>query len=265
MECYGGVDAGSTYIKAAIVDSNGGVQGYKVVPTGIDFRSTAREVFGELCDELGLSLSDIPAVISTGYGRRLIDIAGEDVTEIKAHAAGGIRTAPDGRRIGTIIDIGGQDSKVIIIDEDGETKNFAMNDKCAAGTGRFLEVISRVLKVDVEELGPLSLQAKVPCRINSLCAVFAESEVISLLARGKDRADIIAGIHMSLARRISGMARKTGVESDVLLTGGGALNPGLVAAFEDELMMDIYVAENPQLNGAIGAAFLGRDSNGEKG
>jgi len=257
MKYYGGIDAGSTYIKAAIVDSNGGIQGCKVAPTGIDCRSTAREMFGKLCDESGLSPSDIPTVISTGYGRRLIDIASENVTEIKAHAAGGIRTAPDGRKIGTIIDIGGQDSKVIIIDEDGETKNFAMNDKCAAGTGRFLEVISRVLKLTVDELGPLSLQAKAPCRINSLCAVFAESEVISLLARGKDRADIIAGIHMSLARRILGMAKRAGVEPDVLLTGGGALNPGLVAAFEDELMMDIYVAENPQLNGAIGAALLG--------
>ena len=262
MEYYGGIDAGSTYIKAAIVDSNGGIQGCKVVSTGIDCRSTAKKVFGELCDESGLSRSNVPVIISTGYGRKLIDIANENVTEIKAHATGSLRTAPDGRRIGTIIDIGGQDSKVIIIDEDGETRNFAMNDKCAAGTGRFLEVLSRVLEVTVNDLGALSLQAKAPCRINSLCAVFAESEVISLLARGEDRANIIAGIHRSLAKRISGMAKRAGLESDVLLTGGGALNPGLVAAFEDELMMDIYVAENPQLNGAIGAALLGRNSNG---
>ena len=262
MECYGGIDAGSTYIKAAIVDGNGGIRGCKVVPTGIDCRSTARDVFGELCNELGISPSSVNSLISTGYGRRLIDFASKDVTEIKAHAAGGIRTAPDGRRVGTIIDIGGQDSKVIILDEDGETVNFAMNDKCAAGTGRFLEVLSRVLRVDVEDLGSLSLEAKAPCRINSLCAVFAESEVISLLARGKDRADIIAGIHMSLAKRISGMAKRTGVEPEVLMTGGGALNTGLVAAFEDELMMDIHVAESPQLNGAIGAALLARNSNG---
>jgi predicted CoA-substrate-specific enzyme activase len=262
MKCYGGIDAGSTYIKAAIVDSNGGIRGCKVVPTGIDCRSTAREMFGELREESGLSPSDIPTVISTGYGRRLIDIASENVTEIKAHAAGGIRTAPDGRRIETIIDIGGQDSKVIVLSKEGETKNFAMNDKCAAGTGRFLEVLARVLEVTVKDLGVLSLQAKAPCRINSLCAVFAESEVISLLARGEDRSNIIAGIHISLAKRISAMAKRAGVEPDVLLTGGGALNHGLVAAFEDELMMDIYVAENPQLNGAIGAALLGKNSNG---
>ncbi|EFK09440.1 putative benzoyl-CoA reductase, subunit D [delta proteobacterium NaphS2] len=265
MEYYGGIDAGSTYIKAAIVDDKGGIQGCKVVPAGIDCRGTASEVFGELCDELGLSPFDMHAVISTGYGRRLIDFASKDVTEIKAHAAGGIRTAPDGRRVGTIIDIGGQDSKVIIIDEEGQTRNFAMNDKCAAGTGRFLDVLSRVLKVNVEDLGSLSLEAKAPCRINSLCAVFAESEVISLLARGKDRADIIAGIHMSLAKRVSGMAKRAGVEPEVLMTGGGALNPGLVTALEDELMMDIHVAENPQLNGAIGAALIGRDFNGGTG
>ena len=264
MECYAGIDAGSTYVKVAVVDSCA-LLGYQVAPAGIDSRKTARVVFNELLGNLDLSISDVLAITSTGYGRRRIDIAGETVTEIKAHAAGGIRTAPDERKIGTIIDIGGQDSKVIVINEEGETKNFVMNDKCAAGTGRFLEVLARVLNVTVEELGPLSLRAESPCQINSLCAVFAESEVISLLARGKELKNIIAGIHKSLAKRLSGMARRAGLKSDVLLTGGGALNPGLVAAIEDELMMDIYVAKNPQLNGAIGAALLGRNSNGGKG
>ena len=261
MDYYAGIDAGSTYIKVAIMDNNSTLQGYKVAPTGIDCRKTAREIFDELCSDLGLSQSDVLAVTSTGYGRRRVDIADKTVTEIKAHSAGAIWKVHEGRKIRTIIDIGGQDSKVIVLNEEGETKNFAMNDKCAAGTGRFLEVLGRVLKVSVEELGSFSLQSKTPCQINSLCAVFAESEVISLLARGKDRIDIIAGIHRSLARRISGMARKAGLESDVLLAGGGALNPGLVAAFEDELMMDIYVEKNPQLNGAIGAALLARNSN----
>ena len=265
MECYAGIDAGSTYIKAAIIDNNCTLQRYKVTPTGIDARKTSRDIIDQLCSQLGISSSDIHVITSTGYSRRRIDIANETVTEIKAHAAGVMCTAHKERDIRTIIDIGGQDSKVIIIDEEGETKNFAMNDKCAAGTGRFLEVIARVLDVTVEELGPLSLRAESPCQINSLCAVFAESEVISLLARGKDRKNIIAGIHKSLAKRVSGMARRAGLESEVLLTGGGALNPGLVAAFEDELMMDIYVAKKPQLNGAIGAALLGRNSNGGKG
>ena len=264
MECYAGIDAGSTYIKVSIIDKNSDLVGYKVVPTGVDSRKTASEAFNKLLSRLGLSLSDVLAVTSTGYGRRNVDIAHENVTEIKAHAAGAIWTAPEESKISTVIDIGGQDSKVITINEEGETKNFVMNDKCAAGTGRFLEVLSRVLELSVDQIGPLSLQAKTPCRINSLCAVFAESEVISLLAREKDRSDIIAGIHRSLARRISGMARKAGLEPDVLMTGGGALNPGLAAAFEDELMMDVYVAKKPQLNGAIGAALLGKNSNGKK-
>jgi predicted CoA-substrate-specific enzyme activase len=265
MECYAGIDAGSTYMKVAIMNNNSVLEGYKVVPAGIDCRKTATVVFDELLGNLGLSTPDVLAITSTGYGRRRVDIAHKNVTEIRAHAAGAIWTAHEGIKIRTIIDIGGQDSKVIVINEEGETKNFVMNDKCAAGTGRFLEVLARVLNVTVEELGPFSLQAESPCQINSLCAVFAESEVISLLARGKDRMDIIAGIHKSLAKRVSGMARRAGLESDVLLTGGGALNPGLVAAFEDELMMDIYVAKSPQLNGAIGAALLGRNSNGGKG
>ena len=264
MEFYAGIDAGSTYTKTAIVDNSGAVMCHKIAPTGIDCSITARESFNGLCGELAVSQSNI-FVTSTGYGRRMIEIAHQNVTEIKAHAAGGSRKLSNGREIRTIIDIGGQDSKVILLDEEGETINFAMNDKCAAGTGRFLEVISRVLEVTVNDLGALSLQSKAPCQISSLCAVFAESEVISLLARKNKRSDIIAGIHRSLARRISSMARKTGVESEVLLTGGGALNPGLVAAFEDELMMDIHVEGNPQLNGAVGAALIGRNSNGGAG
>lgn len=264
MEFYAGIDAGSTYTKTVIVDNNGTVMGHKIAPTGIDCSITARESFDNLCGELGISRSNI-FVTSTGYGRRMIDFADQNVTEIKAHAAGGSRKLSDGRKIRTIIDIGGQDSKVILIDEEGEMINFAMNDKCAAGTGRFLEVIARVLQVKVNDLGELSSQAKAPCQINSLCAVFAESEVISLLARKNKRSDIIAGIHRSLARRISSMARKTGVEPEVLLTGGGGLNPGLIAALEDELMMDIHVEGNPQLNGAIGAALIGKNSNGGAG
>jgi len=256
MRCYAGIDAGSTYIKVAIIDENKTLLEYKVTPTGIDARNTAREIIDALCNDAGISPSDILSITSTGYSRRRIDIADENVTEIKAHAVGVLWAAPEGADIRTIIDVGGQDSKVISLDEQGEVKNFVMNDKCAAGTGRFLETLARVIELSVEEIGPFSLESKAPCRINSTCAVFAESEVISLLARGKKPVDIIAGIHTSLSKRISGMARKAGLESDVLLAGGGGLNPGLVAAFEDELMMDIHVAQNPQLNGAIGAALL---------
>ena len=138
-----------------------------------------------------------------------------------------------------------------------------MNDKCAAGTGRFLESLSRVLNIELDRLGGLALEASAPCTINSTCVVFAESEVISLLARGKALCDIVAGIHVSMVNRIVRMAKKAGVESDVLLTGGGGRNPGLVAAFEDELMMDVYVSEHPQLNGAVGAALIAANGAGE--
>lgn len=227
MKWYAGIDAGSTYVKTVLIDSNKILHGYKVAPTGIDARSTAKALLNELCRAGGISLEDINAIISTGYSRRRIDIAHENVTEIKAHAAGASWTAAEGEKFRTIIDIGGQDSKVIAINKKGEIKNFVMNDKCAAGTGRFLEDLARVLELSVEEIGPLSLQSKTPCQINSTCVVFAESEVISLLARGKQPMDILAGIHTSLAKRISGMARKAGLESDILLAGGGGSIPVL--------------------------------------
>lgn len=255
MECYAGIDAGSTYVKVAIV-SDQTLMACKVAPTGIDCPKTARHLFESLLNELGIPKSDVISVVSTGYGRRTIDFADETISEITAHASGTIWTAPEQTRIKTLVDIGGQDSKVIMLGEEKEVKNFAMNDKCAAGTGRFIEVLAQTLETTVDEIGPLSLQAKAPCQINSLCVVFAQSEVISLLAQGKDREDIIAGIHNSFAKRILGMARKIGLEAEVLLSGGGALNPGIVASFEDESMMDIHIAKNPQFNGAIGAAIL---------
>ena len=261
MEYYVGIDAGSTFVKMAIMSDNA-LCGHKVAPSGLDSRKTTTNLFDSLLNELGVSKSDVVSIVSTGYARRRIDIANETITEIRAHAKGTIFTAPEGTKIGTIIDIGGQDSKVIIIDKEGETKNFVMNDKCAAGTGRFVEVLARTLETTIDKVGHLSLQAKAPCQINSLCAVFAESEVISLLARGKNRADILAGVHKSLAKRISAMVKRAGLEPEVLLTGGGALNPGFVSAFEDELMMDIHVARNPQFNGAIGAALIASNQNG---
>jgi predicted CoA-substrate-specific enzyme activase len=148
---------------------------------------------------------------------------------------------------------------VIVLGENGETLNFAMNDKCAAGTGRFLESLARVLELEVADLGRLSLEATAPAAINSTCVVFAESEVISLVARKKPARDIVAGIHQSLAKRIGAMARKARFEPEVLLTGGGGLNAGIVQALEDELMVDIRLPLHPQLNGAIGAALIAGD------
>jgi predicted CoA-substrate-specific enzyme activase len=260
MDFFAGIDAGSTYVKAVIINSNKEVIEKKTLPSGVDAGLTAKKLLKELAEKISISVQDIKKIISTGYSRRLIENAHENITEIRAHAAGALQSAPDNADIKTIIDIGGQDSKVIVIDETGNTKNFVMNDKCAAGTGRFLESMARILEIPIAQIGPLALQANNPCRINSTCAVFAESEIISLLARKKKPVDIIAGIHISLAQRIAGMARRARMETDILITGGGGLNPGLVAAFEDELLTDVYVPEHPQLNGAIGAALLASDS-----
>lgn len=257
MPCYAGIDAGSTYVKAAVI-SNGTVLGHRAARSGVVCADTASRLLEGLLQELGLSPTDLAATVATGYGRRAIAFADETVSEIAAHATGTAMTTPDDVVPKTIIDIGGQDSKVIVLGEDREVKEFAMNDKCAAGTGRFLEVLAETLETTPDKLGELSLQATDPCDINSLCVVFAQSEVISLLAQGKSRADIIAGLHCSFAKRISKMARRNGLEREVLMTGGGALNTGLRAALEDELMADVHVAKHAQFNGAIGAAVLAR-------
>ena len=197
--------------------------------------------------------------MATGYSRKVIDIADDDVSEITAHAKGVKLTAPENFRPGMIIDIGGQDSKIIYLDKNWGVKNFSMNDKCAAGTGKFMEVTAQILETTIDKVGPISLESKEPCDINSMCVVFAQSELISLIARKYDRKDILAGMHMSMARRIVKMIRKSELGGDVLMTGGGALNIGLHKAFEDELMKDVYVANYPQFNGSIGAAIMAKE------
>ena len=194
--------------------------------------------------------------MATGYSRKALDIADDDISEITAHAYGVRVTAPKEYRPGMIIDVGGQDSKIIYLDGNYAVKNFSMNDKCSAGTGKFMEVIAQILETTIEHVGPLSLESTAPCDINSTCVVFAQSEVISLVARKFDRRDILAGMHMSMARRIVKMMKKSEKSGDILMTGGGALNTGLHRAFEEELMRDVYVASHPQFNGAIGAALI---------
>lgn len=250
-----GIDAGSTYIKVVFLDENGSFAGYDRKPTGIDASGTSQKIVQAIASDKGIDTGQVKSIMATGYSRRNIKIANDTVTEIKAHAAGAAWSAPEGINIRTVIDIGGQDSKVIVMDGQGEIVNFAMNDKCAAGTGRFMESLARVLELEIDELGPISMNSNMPLDINSTCVVFAESEVVSLVARSKKREDIVAGIHFSLARRIAGMARKTGADPEILLTGGGGLNTGIAAALEEELLMDIHVPEYPQLNGAIGAAL----------
>lgn len=255
---YAGIDGGSTYVKAALIDDDG-VVGTMITNTGIDNSGSAERLIKDLAKSAGIEREDIKYIMATGYSRKVIDIADDDVSEITAHAKGVKLTAPENFRPGMIIDIGGQDSKIIYLDKNWGVKNFSMNDKCAAGTGKFMEVTAQILETTIDKVGPISLESKEPCDINSMCVVFAQSELISLIARKYDRKDILAGMHMSMARRIVKMIRKSELGGDVLMTGGGALNIGLHKAFEDELMKDVYVAKYPQFNGSIGAAIMAKE------
>lgn len=250
-----GLDGGSTYIKAALLKGSAVVE-TRIHSTGIANNETAAALVEEIVADAGITREDVAYIMATGYSRKVLDVADDDISEITAHAYGVRVTAPEGYRPGMIIDIGGQDSKIIYLDANYNVKSFAMNDKCAAGTGRFLEVVAQTLETTIDQVGPLSLESKEPCDINSTCVVFAQSEIISLVARKVDRRDILAGMHLSMAKRIIKMMKKSERTGDILMTGGGALNIGIHRMFESELMKDVYVANYPQFNGAIGAALI---------
>lgn len=247
-----GIDIGSISAKAAIMKDNE-LLGSCVILTGYNSRNAGRQVFDQILSELNLSESQIDKIIATGYGRNSIGFADKAVTEITCHAAGANFLNPE---IRSIIDIGGQDSKAIVINGKGKVQDFSMNDKCAAGTGRFLEVMARALEVDLDAFGELSLQADNIASISSLCTVFAESEVISLIAKGEKRENIIAGIHASIGSRVMAMGKRIGITSPVMMTGGVAKNIGVVKALEEKFNTPIIVSTHAQVNGAIGAALI---------
>ncbi len=247
-----GIDVGSITTKAAVM-ADGNILGTRIIFTGYNSEAAGRKVYEELLEELGIERTAVSRVVSTGYGRRSVKFVDKSMTEIICHGTGAHYLNP---HIRSVIDIGGQDSKAILLDEKGKVKNFAMNDKCAAGTGRFLEVMARAMEVDLDGFGALSLKAGNPSGISSLCTVFAESEVISLISRGERRENIIAGIHESIAARTVAMANRVGIIPPVVMTGGVAKNIGVVAALEKKLSMTIGVSEYAQVNGAIGAAVL---------
>jgi len=247
-----GIDIGSITTKAAIME-DGVLVGTAIDFTGYNASEAGDRVFASLLEKAGKTMKDVDFIISTGYGRNTAAFARKSVTEISCHGAGARYLNPAVRGV---IDIGGQDSKVIVLDETGRVRDFAMNDKCAAGTGRFLEVMARALHSDLDNFGTLSLRAGSPAKISSVCTVFAESEIISLIAKGEARENIIAGIHESVAARISAMVKRTGMVPPVMMTGGVAKNTGVVRAIEARTGWAISVSEHTQLNGAIGAAFL---------
>jgi predicted CoA-substrate-specific enzyme activase len=252
MSLTAGIDIGSITTKAAILQG-GELLGTKGIFTGYNAEAAGCRVFEELLAELNLVATDIDRIVATGYGRRSVSIADKAVTEIMCHAAGARFLDPS---IRSLIDIGGQDSKAVVMDENGRVTNFTMNDKCAAGTGRFLEVMARALEANLDEFAALSLRAGRPAKISSLCTIFAESEVISLIAKGEARENIIAGIHDAIASRISAMAFRIGLKAPVMMTGGVAKNSGVVQALERVIGMPLAISPYAQVTGAIGAAVL---------
>ncbi len=252
---FAGIDLGSTMTKAAIIDPNGNVCSSVINHTGAAHRQMAHKVMEEALQRSGLAFSDIICVVATGYGRMTVPFADRQITELTCHTRGVYSLFPHVR---LAIDIGGQDSKVMKI-KDGKLINFAMNDKCAAGTGRYLEMIAGTLGLNIEDLGDISLKSTRNVRISSTCTVFAQQEVILHLSEGAALEDILAGIHDSIANRTARMAGRLAIEPEVVFTGGVARNTGVVRALEKYLGCCISVPQEPLLSGAIGAALLARD------
>jgi predicted CoA-substrate-specific enzyme activase len=268
---FAGIDVGSLTAQAVLVEDGRtpllktiGVRllskSIGVKPNPLD---SARTVMGELLEENGLSWDDITYCVSTGYGRDRVEeegLAQENVSEISCHGVGAFSVAP---RVRTIIDIGGQDAKVIRLDEKGDLVNFVMNDKCAAGTGRFLEVMSRALGVSYQDIGPLALSARGRVELSSRCSIFAETEVLHFLQKGHDRLELAAGICRSMADRVMALVRRVGAEREVMMTGGVAKNVAVRSELERMLSIRMLTSNlDPQLMGAYGAAVLAQRAGG---
>lgn len=249
-----GIDIGSITAETVILQDNQMLSS-SIVPTGANSRTAAERSLAAALKQASLRQEDLAAIVTTGYGRASFPSATKMITEITCHARGAFFVYPETR---TVIDIGGQDSKVIRLDKKGRNVDFQMNDKCAAGTGRFLEVMARALEVKLEDLGRLSRSAQRTIKISSMCTVFAESEVVSLIADNQPQEVIIRGLHDAIADRILGMIRRVGVEEKVTLTGGVAKNEGVVQALEERLGVRVFVPPEPQIIGALGAALLAR-------
>ena len=257
-----GIDIGSLAAKGVLVDADGHLAAWAVVPSGHDHPRVAEEVTRIVLASVGVGPEALLGTVGTGYGRSSIARAGRKVTEITCHARGAHMLDAACR---TVIDIGGQDSKVIRLDARGRVVDFAMNDRCAAGTGRFLEVMAQTLAVPLEQMGTAALEATRTARISNVCTVFAESEVVGLIAAGESRPNIVRGLCRAIAERVGAMAGRVGLVPPVAMTGGVALNRAVVAALEEKLGIPIAVPQLPQIVGALGAALLAREGQVDGG
>jgi len=251
---FAGIDVGSTMTKVVIL--NEGIIASIIGPTGPEHRRLANQVMEKALKKAAVSFQAMTYIVSTGYGRINVPFADRQFTEITCHAKGVASLFPEAK---TVIDIGGQDVKGIKIDGNGKIIDFAMNDKCAAGTGRFIEVIADTLGVPLDKVGGLSLQSKNPAKISNICTIWAQQEVAASLAEGVPIFDLLAGVHQSLADRIIRMVNRLKVEEAIIVTGGGGKNRGLLKALSEQLGYQILVPEEPLITGALGAALLGKE------
>lgn len=251
-----GVDFGSTTAKTVILDLDGAIVSHSVAHMGAVSGNGVRQSMQDALGQAGLTREDIGWTVATGYGRRMLDEADKNYTEITCHARGAVAMVPGAR---LVIDIGGQDSKVIAVDTSGLVDQFAMNDRCAAGTGKFLEVLARAMEIDLTEMGSVALQASEKLKISSMCATFAETEVISLLAEGHGKPNVLGAVHKAIAQRTLGLVGRVGKKGPVVMTGGVAKNPAAVFYIQEELQMPLVLPQTPQIAGALGAALIGLD------
>lgn len=251
-----GIDFGSTTAKTVILDLKGRIVASCVAHMGAVSGDGVRASIEGGLEQAGLTQEHIGRVVSTGYGRRMLDIADKNYTEITCHARGAVAMVPDAR---LVIDIGGQDSKVIAVDSNGLVAQFAMNDRCAAGTGKFLETLARAMQVELKDMGAIALEAREPLKISSMCATFAETEVISLLAEGKSKPNVLGAVHAAIASRTMGLVGRVGKKGPVVMTGGVAKNVAAVHHIEQEIGLPLILPDDPQIAGALGAALLALD------
>jgi predicted CoA-substrate-specific enzyme activase len=250
-----GIDIGSATSKATIL-ADDEIVAEHLIATGPASRESAEAVMHGVLDEAGLNIDDVSFTVATGYGRINVPFADKVVTEIACHARGVHHLFPNAR---TVLDMGGQDCKAIRVDSDGHHSAFAMNDKCAAGTGRFFEVMSTVLNVSLDGLGPLSLEAVGEPTISNICTVFARTEVSRLLRKGIPKADILGGLYEATSARVFSLLKRVGIEAEFVISGGVAKNVGMVRKIEQKTGLEARIADEPQTMGSLGAALFARE------
>ena len=256
MSYSAGVDVGSTQTKAVIIDEDRKIVGRALIPTGANVIRAAEDAYAEALAETGIREEEVEYIVGTGYGRYRVTFGNTQITEISCHGRGAVHMFPGTR---TVVDMGGQDTKAIRIDEKGEIIDFCMNDKCAAGTGRFLGAAAAALEIPLDDLGSTALKSEKPVRISTTCTVFAESEVLAWLGKGKKIEDILWGVHLSIASRSAGLLRRVGLEDEITFTGGVTRNIAMIKSLEGRLERKLNVSEDSHYMGALGAALFAMD------